>query len=187
MMNYIGTQPIETERLLLRRFTEEDAESVLRNWASDPEVQNNYGQLTYITLRQVKDLLDVYISAYKNDAYRWAIIETKSGECIGQVAFFLVDSNNHFGEIEYCIGRDYQRRGYATEATQAMIRFGFEKVKFHRIQICRREINLASKGVIENCGFNYEGTLRDYFFRGGKYEDRMYYSLLESEYNKKFN
>lgn len=182
MMNFIGTQPIESPRLLLRRFTRDDVESVLKNWAADPLVQHEYGEPTYISPRQVTDLLDVYIASYRNDAYRWAIILPETKECIGQIAFFLVDEKNRFCEMEYCIGRTFQRNGYATEATRAVIRFGFEKVGFHRIQICRRVSNIASKGVIENCGFLYEGTLRDYFYRDGKYESRMYFSILEEEY-----
>ncbi len=50
------------------------------------------------------------------------------------------------------------------------------------MQVCHREGNIASRGVIRKCGFTYEGTLRDYFFTEGKYIDRLYYSMLESEF-----
>lgn len=50
----------------------------------------------------VRKLLDKYISSYQNEEYfRWAIIDKESDECIGQIAYFLVDSKNHFAEIEY--------------------------------------------------------------------------------------
>jgi RimJ/RimL family protein N-acetyltransferase len=107
------------------------------------------------------------------------VIEKKSGECIGQIAYFLVDTAGSWGEIEYCIGRAYQGKGYATEATKAIIRYGFDKIGFNKVQICVRPSNIKSKRVIEKCGFEYEGTLRDYFFIDGKYEGRMYYSLLK--------
>ena len=60
---------------------------------------------------------------------------------------------------------------------------GFEKINFHKVQICVRPSNLPSKRVIEKCGFTYEGTLRDYFYRHGEYEGRMFYSILRNEYN----
>ena len=181
-MNHIGTNTIETKRLILRRFVHDDAESMKRNWVADPAVQNGYGEPTYITLRQIHDLLDVYIAKYEDDDYyRFGIFEKESKECIGQIAFFLVDVKNHFAEIEYCIGRAFQRRGYATEATRAVIDYGFDKIHLHKIQICHKESNLASSKVIDKCGLYYEGMLRDYFYLDGKYEGRKYYSLLENE------
>ena len=182
-LNPCGTLDIETDRLLLRRFTYEDTGSMMRNWVSDDDVQDKYGEPSYKTKEGVKGLLDKYITGYKSGYfYRWAVIEKESGECIGQIAFFLVDNNNHFGEIEYCIGKAFQGKGYATEATKAVIAYGFEKINFHKVQICVRPSNLPSKKVIEKCGFTYEGMLRDYFYRHGEYEGRMFFSILNSEY-----
>ena len=179
-INGCGTQEIETQRLLLRPFRLSDTRSVLKNWASDPGVQNMYGEPVYETPEQVQGLLEKYITAYQSGYYyRWAIVEKESGECIGQVAYFLVDRSNSWGEIEYCIGSAYQGKGYATEATKQAIRYGFDQIGFHKVQICVRPSNIKSKKVIEKCGFDYEGTLRDYFFIDGQYEGRMYYSILQ--------
>lgn len=184
MLTHIGTQPIETERLLLRPFSQTDADSVLRNWASDEHLQSLYSEPVYSTLDEVHGLLEKYISQYeRSDYYRWAIISPQSGECIGQIAYFLVDSKNHFAEIEYCIGAEYQCRGYATEATRAIIRFGFEQMNLHKVQICTKTINQPSKRVIEKCGLTYEGTLRDYFCMNGEYVGRLYFSILRSEFD----
>ena len=164
MLKTSTTNEINTERLLLRRFKPSDAASVHRNWASDPDVQLNYGEPVYKTKARVSKLLDGYIKKYENPFYfRWAIIEKASGECIGQIAYFLVDTGNEFAEIEYCIGTAFQGKGYATEACKAVIRYGFEQINFHKVQICCRTENPQSKRVIEKCGLTYEGTLRDYF------------------------
>ena len=174
-----GTQEIETKRLILRPFCQEDAGSAFKNWAGIEEVQNMYGEPAYKTVEEVNKLLEKYISGdVTGYTYRWAVVEKGSGECIGQIAYFLVDKNNSWGEIEYCIGTAYQGKGYATEATKAVIDYGFRTIGFNKVQICVRPSNIKSKRVIEKCGFEYEGMLRDYFYINGEYEGRMYYSLL---------
>lgn len=184
-MNSLETKTINTERLTLRKFHYSDAEDMLCLWVSKPEIQHLYSEPTYNTIDEVNELLEKYIQNYDNsDYYRWAIVDNDSNRCIGQIAFYLVDTKNHFAEIEYCIATDYQNKGLMTEAVRAVIKFGFEKIGLHKIQISTKEINAPSKRVIEKCGFTYEGTLRDYFYYDGKYIDRLYYSMLFSEYKK---
>ncbi len=181
-MTNVGTQMIETERLILRRFEYVDCEAMLKNWIADEKIQSMYSEPVYTTQKEVNGLLDRYISSYaREDYYRWAIIEKNSGECIGQIAYFSVDNKNHFAEIEYCIGANFQCKGFATEATKAVIKYGFEKINLQKVQICTKTINQPSKRVIEKCGFIYEGTLRDYFYMDGKYEGRLYFSILREE------
>ncbi|MGN0498313.1 MAG: GNAT family N-acetyltransferase [Acutalibacteraceae bacterium] len=184
-MNSIGTTTIETDRLILRRFTFDDANDMLKYWASKAEVQQMYSEPVYSTIEEVNGLIQKYIEGYKsNDYYRWAVIEKTGKSCIGQIAYFLVDTTNHFAEIEYCIGTEFQNKGYITEAARAIIRFGFEKIGLNKIQISTKSINAPSRRVIEKCGFTYEGTLREYFYFNGKYVDRLYYSMLRNEYFK---
>lgn len=183
MLTHCGTKQIETERLILRVFKYTDDENMLKYWISDSAIQSMYGEPVYREKQDVKQLLDKYIELYENeDYYRWAIILKETNECIGQIAYFLVDNNNHFAEIEYCIGSLFQRKGLATEATKAIIAYGFNNINLHKVQICHNSINGPSKKVIEKCKFTYEGTLRDYFYRDGHYTHRVYYSILKSEF-----
>ena len=183
MLTHCGTQEIATERLTLRPFRYTDDNDMLAYWISDPAIQSLYSEPTYTTKEEVKILLDKYIGSYeKPDYYRWAIIEKESNSCIGQLAIFLVDSKNHFCEIEYALGSKFHRKGYATESVKALLNFCFNQVNFHKVQVCHKDGNLASQGVIKKCGFTYEGTLRDFFFTNGKYVSRLYYSMLKEEY-----
>lgn len=183
MLNNIGTQAIQTERLILRRFKIEDWKDMQKYWVRDPNVQLMYCEPVYEAEDEIKGLLKEYIEKYKsNENYRWAIINKKTGICMGQIAFFMVNSTNHFAEIEYCIGVKFQNKGYVTEAVNAILDFGFNTVEFNRIQISHRKSNLKSKRVIEKVGFVYEGNFREYFHNDVFKEDRLFYSLLKSEW-----
>lgn len=184
MLTHCGTQKLDTSRLILRPFEYSDNADMLTYWVSDPSIQSMYSEPIYTTAEEVHGLLEKYIESYANeDYYRWAIIEKESGICIGQIAIFLVNDKNHFCEIEYCLGSKFHRKGYATEAVNAILYFSFNHVCFHKVQVCHKQGNLASQGVIRKCGFTYEGTLRDFFFMEGRYVDRLYYSMLKAEFD----
>lgn len=101
MITNIGTKTIETEQLVLRRFEYNDSGTMMKNWVADEKIQSMYSEPVYNTLDEVNALLDKYISSYaKEDYYRWAIIEKTSNECIGQIAYFLVDNKNHFRKLQ---------------------------------------------------------------------------------------
>ena len=184
MVTHVGTQTIETERLILRQFEYTDIDSMLRNWIADEKTQYDYGEPCYATPEAVRELFDTkYIVSYsKDDYYRWAVIEKATGECIGQIAYFTMDTGNRHGEIEYIIGPAFQGKGYATEITKAVIAFGFGKIGLYRIEIDCRTENEASQRVIEKCGLTYEGTFRDFFWRKDHYEGRMVFSILKQDW-----
>ena len=185
MMTHCGTQTIETARLILRQFQPSDAADMLKYWVGDIDVMGLIGERAYTTLQEVEGFLDRNIIGYQNsDFYHWAIIEKKTSICIGMTGCFLVDNRNHFCEMEYVLGKAFHGKGYATEAAREVIDYGFSKVNFHRFTISHRRGNEASKNVLIKCGFVYEGASRDHFFRDGKYFDRLYYSLLKSEWEK---
>lgn len=65
MLNHQGTEIIETERLLLRKFKYSDTENMLKYWISDPAVQHMYSEPVYSTKDEVKELLEKYIKTMK--------------------------------------------------------------------------------------------------------------------------
>lgn len=181
----VGTQVIETERLVLRKFTKDDADDMFNNWINDKEVQSNYGEPVYESIEAAKELLDKWIIQYENCFfYRWAIILKENNECIGQIAFCSINLNCSYADIEYCIGRNYQRKGYASEALSGVIKFTFEKTGLNRLQAFHRGRNISSGKVLQKSKMKYEGTLRQTMFypETNEFDDKIYYGILKEEY-----
>lgn len=184
-MNNIGTQTIDTERLYLRRFFLEDANDMFNNWINDEEIQSNYGEPTYGSITQVQELLERWILSYSsNDFYRWAIILKENNENIGQIAFCHIDLRHHYADIEYCISRSYQGKGYASEALDAVITYTFEKTGLNRLQAFHRGKNLGSAKVLQKSKMKLEGILRQSSYDEGKndYDDKVYYGIVREDY-----
>ena len=179
----IGTQNIDTTRLFLRRFTITDAESVFSNWISDPEVQHNYGEPTYDTIFDTRQLLEKWIRSYdNNEFYRWAIILKETNVCIGQIAFYEVSAKAQRVDVEYCVGRAYWGNGYAPESLKAVIDYVFDKMQFNRVQAFHRSKNHPSGIVLKKAGMKYEGTLKQFILHQGEFDDCLMYAIIRKEW-----
>jgi ribosomal-protein-alanine N-acetyltransferase len=160
---------------------------MVNNWNNDKEVQTNYGEPVYENIVTVIELLKKWITAYSsNEYYRWVIVLKEKNENIGQIAFYSINLNHHFADIEYCISRSYQGNAYASEALLALIKFTFEKTGLNRLQAFHRSRNIASGRVLQKSLMNYEGTLRQSFYYKDKneYDDKIYYGILKEDYIK---
>ena len=92
----------------------------------------------------------------------------------------------HSATIGYWIGKKFRKKGYMTEATQAVIAFCFEKWKVMRVEIAAEEKNNPSQRVIEKCGLQFEGIRRMGTYSGlKKYGNLKVYSILKLEWEKK--
>ena len=183
-MNHLGTKTIETERLILRPFTMEDAEPMLRNWASDPEVTKYLTWPAHGNVEISRWVLLDWTSQYeKPDYYQWAMVLKETGEPIGSIAAVKVNDSAQWVEIGYCLGRNWWRQGIMSEALRALIVFFFEKVRVGRIQAAHDPRNPNSGAVMRKCGMTCEGTLR----RAGRNNqgicDEVVYGILREEYH----
>ena len=149
-MKHCGTQIIETNRLRLRPFVLSDAADLLELWIADPAVQGEYGEPTYDTLDAGEALLNKWIAGYESPAfYRWAMIEKKSGRCIGQIAFCRVYEDCRAAEIEYCVSAAFWGHGYAGEALLAVIEQTFANTDFVWLEAYHRVENERSGRVLQ--------------------------------------
>ena len=160
-MKHLGTKCLETERLILRRFTLADAEAMYRNWASDDAVTRFLTWPTHSDVEISAMVLSDWVSHYEEENYyQWAIVPKEFGQPIGSIAAVRIRENVASVEIGYCIGRAWWHRGIMTEALDAIIRFFMKEVGANRVEARHDPNNPHSGGVMRKCGMIYEGTLR---------------------------
>ena len=162
MLNHKGTVTIETDRLILRRFAMEDAESMYRNWASDDEVTKHLTWPTHSSVEISKMVLTDWTCHYPEpDFYNWAIVLKEYGpEPIGNISVVGINKEVDAATMGYCMSRAHWGKGVMTEALTAVIEFFFDEVGFNRIYADHAVDNPASGRVMEKSGMLHEGILR---------------------------
>jgi ribosomal-protein-alanine N-acetyltransferase len=159
-----------------------DAEDMLRNWASDADIQTEYGEPVYTDIVQVNGLLKEYTEGEKSK-YRWAVVEKASGENIGQIAFCKVWNDCLTAEIEYCIGRRFWGRGYAGEALSALVRYAFENTDFVKLEAYHRAENTKSGRVLEKSSMHKTDTVQRFVHEGVAPAGEVCYCITKNDYN----
>lgn len=159
-MKHLGTKRIETERLILRRFTLEDAEAMYRNWASDPEVTKYLTWPVHDNVEVTKGVLSEWVSDYsaKEDSYQWCIALKENDMAIGSIGVVGGNEKAEAYEIGYCISRAYWHQGITSEALAAVMRYLLDEVGVRRIESRHDPKNPYSGEVMKKCGLKYEGT-----------------------------
>jgi len=183
MLTHKGTQKLETERLILRRFALEDAQAMYDNWASDPDVTKYLTWPTHsdpeISARVLKDWVDGY---EKEDSYLWAIVLKESGNApIGSISADLRNDKAETVHIGYCIGKRWWHREIMPEALKAVIDFLFDEVGVQRVDARHDANNPNSGAVMRKCGMKYEGTLRRSDWNNQGICDACWYAILRDE------
>lgn len=159
-MEHKGTVPLETERLLLRRFTEDDARAMFRNWANDPVVTEYLTWNAHKTVLTVKSTLADWISNYaRPDFYQWAIVPKLVNEPVGTISVVERRDDIFSVELGWCLGRIWWGKGMMPEAGRAVLDYLFREVGMNRITACHDIHNPKSGRVMEKLGMQKIGVL----------------------------
>ena len=180
MLTHKGTQTIETPRLILRRAVREDAQAMLRNWASDPEVTKFLTWPTHDSIDVTRTVLESWLAEYEKDNYyQWMIVLKEIGEPIGSISVVRQNQRVEAAEIGYCIGSAWWHQGIMSEALAAVINYLFTEVGMNRIAACHDPNNPHSGGVMRKCGMQYEGTTRASDRNNQGICDASYYAIVK--------
>ena len=149
---------LETSRLLLRPPTMDDAESIFRKYAQDPEVIKYLVWRPHENVDTTKAFIKRCIQCWRDEtAFPWVITRKADHALLGMIEMRIDRFRADFG---YAIAKSYWGNGYTTEAAKIIIQWALKQESLYRVwAICDVE-NLASARVMEKAGMQKEGVLR---------------------------
>ncbi|MCW7985138.1 acetyltransferase [Streptomyces platensis subsp. clarensis] len=183
-MPYTPAYPIRTERLDLRPVTDDDFAAIhayqrlpevcrYLYWGPHDEAASRASvadKATRTTLRASGDFLQL------------AVVVRETGTLVGDVTFVWNSREHRQGGIGYVFHPAHTGHGYATEASRALLKLGFEELQLHRIQAELDGRNTASARLLERLGMRREGHLRENEFLDGEWSDEVIYAMLAREW-----
>jgi RimJ/RimL family protein N-acetyltransferase len=149
---------LETERLLVREFVEDDAEAFYA-FNSDPEVMRYTGEPLSTSVGAVRELIRTYPDYRAHGYGRWAVVYKPDDRVIGFNGLKYLDDLCET-DLGYRLHTEYWGRGIATESSMAIVRYGFDVLELDRIIGLTLPENTASIRVLQKVGMRLEGTVR---------------------------
>ncbi len=176
---------IRTKRLVLRQPTMKDVDWYFDHF-SRPEVVWGGGDPAPKDLAAARGELRKYmVDLYRERVgFRWIITLKRGRRPIGSLGFYRwLSSAAYQAEMGYDLAKEYWGRGIMTEAMNAVVDFGFERMGLNRIEVFIMPRNKRSIRMIKRLGFRKEGLLRQrYFDEFGEFADDILFSMLRSDW-----
>jgi len=185
-MKKIGTQSIETKRLLLRPFIKSDYQAMYDNWASRPDNLLHVTWDAHESPEVTQQSIARWVENYQNmDFYKWGIcLKENPYSVIGDISVVDMDEAVNACEVGYILSKDYWRQGLMTEALKAVLNYLLQDAGFNRVAAKFVTANPASGRVMAKAGMSYEGTFRQAVFHKGLVKDFSVYGILKSDLEK---
>lgn len=152
----MNTPVLETERLLLRPFRQEDTEAVFEGWESDPEVSRYMLWTCHNDIEKTREWITFELGHIeKQDWYRFAVTLKDTERLIG-TGLIYYEYEVEGWEVAYNLSRQYWGHGYATEAMERIIEFAHDSLGITEVVGRYAAENSASSNVLNKLGFKYE-------------------------------
>jgi RimJ/RimL family protein N-acetyltransferase len=174
--------PILTERLVLRPFAEGDLDD-LRAMVGDPDVVR-YLYWEVHDEEQAREALRKRLTQGElTEEGQWLVLAMElAGQVIGQVVLKWSNEVSRQGELGFVLRPGFQGKGYAREASEAVLRLGFEGLGLHRIIGACDTRNVPSWQLMSRLGMRREAHfVEDELFKG-EFGDQYIYAMLDREW-----
>ena len=180
----VSQQPaLKTARLILRPWNTGDA-AALHRLAGEREIADTMISIPHPFTEQYAES---WIAGHAKDyaggnALHFAITLASTGSLVGAVELRAIDAEHSHAELSVWVGVEWWGRGFATEATTAVLRHGFEQLSLNRIVAFHMVRNPASGRVLERIGMRQEGLLRQCVRKWNRFEDVVLMAILHEDW-----
>ena len=174
---------LETERLLLRKLNMSDLEDYIE-FRSNADLHKFLSTKPKDNVKDYKKSLKSIVKNYISKAPRliWAIVLKRDDKLVGTISIENYLVAHKLCEIGWSVNVNYQGKGIASEAGQALINHLFSNCDVNRIHASIWQGNESSKKLALKLGFTHEGTDRQARFKNGKFLDVLNFGLLKTEW-----
>lgn len=170
---------LETKRLRLRPLAMSDAKWIFE-YSKSPAFSQCLKRKKPFSRKDV--LKYVFGILHKEPLLYWAVILKENSRMIGDCGLCEWNQDAQRAELSYATSPDVWNQGYATEAADCVIRYGFEQHSLNRIEAHCNTGNAASEKVLQKNGLKLEGILRQYILCDDQPLDMKLYSILKQEW-----
>lgn len=172
---------LKTSRLRLRPFAPGDVEAVAAYSTTDAFVR--YLPLPKQTVESAAAFVAQRVAEGLPDAqnnWQFVIEQRQTSLLIGSIRLGVREPAHHQGDIGYALHHHHWGKGYATEALERVLSFGFDELQLERIWATADLRNIASWRVMEKAGMQREGIMRHHRLIRGKWRDSVLYARLRT-------
>jgi [ribosomal protein S5]-alanine N-acetyltransferase len=169
---------LETARLKLRPYRDDDVTELL------PLIGTREVAATTLRIAHPyteEDARGFFALAQQPDKIWLAITLQSDRRMIGGIGLRVEEQHQH-AELGYWLGVDYWGKGYATEASREMVRYGFEVLRLYRIFASHFKHNDVSGRILKKLGMRYEGCQRGHLRKWDKFVDSELYGMLREDW-----
>lgn len=178
-----GQIQITTPRLILKSITPAFIHEMYNSKTKD-EIMAYFG-IDEKGFEHYKTMHEKGMETHRISLFFFLLTEKETGLPIGECGFHTWTASHNRAEVFYGMrNENHKRKGYMTEALEAVLKFGFTELKLHRIEALIAAENEPSLKLLLRYGFTKEGTMREDYATNGKNEDSDCYSLLKWEWEK---
>lgn len=175
---------LETQRLTIRSFCDEDLDTFLA-YRNEPDVARYQGWNIPYTREQAVEFINEMKNKNPDEPEGWyqaAIVIKENGEFIGDGAFFIKKDENRKAYIGCTIMQKHWRKGYGLETTRRLLSHLFDVHAIHRVVAETDVENVGSYTTLERLGFRREAHLIENIWFKGNWASEYHYAMLEQEW-----
>lgn len=173
---------LDTERLKLIEIEEAHATHIYSIF-SNKEVIKYYGMSPFTEEEQAITLIKTFSTNFQQKrSMRWGIVRKDTSQFVGTVGLNNLLISNKRTEIGYELSPEHWRKGFISEAVEAVIQYCFEELDIYRIGAVTFPENEASNKLLLKLGFQKEGLLRGYLYQDNQSHDSFVFSLIRPDW-----